>query len=96
MLHLYRRLLAARRASPALATGTIVLCDAPEPVVAFERHAGDARWRVLVNFTAAPVTCDGGGTVVVASDGVGEERPFDGVLRPDQAVLLRTPARDPD
>ena len=42
ILHLYRRLLAARRASPALQLGTLELLDTPEGALAWRRaHDGD-------------------------------------------------------
>ena len=73
ILHLYRRLLAARRASPALHAGDWT------PLRRTRRRAGlRARRRratgalVLVNFTSAPATRRGGGRVEVASDGTGE------------------------
>ncbi len=93
IVHLYRRLLAARRASPALALGSCTLLDGlPAAVVGWRRdHGGDSR-TILVAFGApggpiAPSVATG--TVEVASDGVGEGAPFDGILRPDQAVVLR-------
>jgi alpha-glucosidase len=89
ILHLYRRLLAARRRSDALRLGTSTLLAAPDGVLAFERAAGVERCAILVNFTAARVACGAAGTVVVASDGAGEGGPFGGILAPDQAVLLR-------
>ena len=55
MLHLYRDLLAARRASPALRRGTVRLRDAPEDVLAYERVSGEDRRLVLVNFGDQPV-----------------------------------------
>ncbi|MFN8544668.1 MAG: alpha-amylase family glycosyl hydrolase [Candidatus Binatia bacterium] len=88
ILHLYRRLLALRRATPLLRLGTLALREAPDGVLAFERAHAGARGTVLVNFTSAAVTCDATGTVLVASDGIGEGAPWPGVLGPDQAVVL--------
>jgi alpha-glucosidase len=89
ILHLYRRLLAERRASPALHGGALRLRDAPAGVLAWERVAGDDRRLVLVNFGEERVACDVGGTVAVASDGVGEGHAFDGRLGAAQALVLR-------
>src|SRR4051812_41016843 len=50
-LQLYRAVLAARRASPALRVGAVVLCPAPDGVLVFERQLGDDRRTVIVNFT---------------------------------------------
>jgi alpha-glucosidase len=91
ILHLYRRLLAARRGSPALRLGTWTALPAPDGVVAYRRaHEGDGRV-VLVNFTSevVAVRVSGRSTVEVASDGRGEGRTYGGTLGPDQAVILR-------
>jgi alpha-glucosidase len=92
ILHLYRRLLAARRASPALHVGDQTMLDLPEGVVGFERRAGDDRRLVLVGFTGDEVGLalpDGPWTVEVSSDGAGEGDRFSGSLGPDQALVLR-------
>jgi alpha-glucosidase len=88
ILHLYKRLLAARRASPALAEGEWTALDAPDGVLAYARTHGDDRRVVAVNFTDRAVRWDGVGVVEVASDGVGESASFAGVLLREQAVVL--------
>ena len=88
MLHLYRRLLAARRASPALQGGDWALQEAPAGVLAYERVAGDDRRIVLVNFSETPVVVPARGDVVVASDTSAVGQAFDGTLGPDAAVIL--------
>lgn len=88
ILHLYRRLLAARKHSPALTLGAWELLPAPAEVLAFERTSGNDRRITLVNFASDNRSCPAAGDVVVASDGHGEGRPYTGVLRPDQALLL--------
>ena len=93
MLHLYRRLLAARRASPALHRGAIEPVNEDADVLAYRRTAvGDERL-VGVNFSSdvQQLDVEGEWAVQVASDGVGERRRFAGLLGPDQAVVL-TPA----
>jgi alpha-glucosidase len=90
IVHLYRRLLAARRASPALQLGEEAPVEAPAGVVAWRRWlpgAGDAPV-VAVNMGAEPAALDVAGRVLVASDGQGEGEPFPGTLGPDRAVLL--------
>ncbi|HET6793571.1 MAG TPA: alpha-amylase family glycosyl hydrolase [Acidimicrobiales bacterium] len=93
ILHLYRRLLAARRASPALRRGGYEELDAPEGVLAFRRVAadrpGDDRV-VLVNFGDSDVGCAAPwpATVVVDSRGEGEGGPYAGVLGASAAVVL--------
>ena len=90
VLHLYRRMLAARRASPALHRGDLTLLDAPPDLVAYRRHAGDDERVVVVNMGSEPAAWPVNGEVVeVASDGSGEGRPFGGVVAPDTAVVLR-------
>jgi alpha-glucosidase len=89
VLHLYRRLLAARRASPALQVGDQELLDTPAGTLGWRRSSdGDAR-TVLVNMSEAPARFDQTGTVDVASDGRGDGGPFPGQLDPDTAVVLR-------
>jgi alpha-glucosidase len=91
LLHLYRRLLALRSATPALQRGSLALLDAPDDVLAFERALDGERWIVLVNFgpEAREVPLAGAFTRVVASDGARAGVAFDGVLCAEQAVLLR-------
>ncbi len=90
ILHLYRRLLQARRSSLALAEGAQELLPAPDGVLAWRRVASDADERtVLVNMGSAPVAIEIAGIVEVASDGSGEGAPFSGELGRDTAVILR-------
>lgn len=91
---LYRRLLGARRASPALLAGDWELLDSAPGTLAWRRWTdGDDRL-VAVNFTdgavddAVPGVAHGR-MVEVASDGIGEGDPFPGSLRPSAAVILR-------
>jgi alpha-glucosidase len=90
VLHLYRRLLAARRASPALRTGDLEVLPSPEAVLAWRRRSLDGDERtVLVNMGPDTEQLEAPGIVEVASDGRGEGQPFDGRLGPDTAVVLR-------
>jgi len=90
ILHLYRRLLAARGDSPALRRGTCTPLAAPDGVLAFERTLGDDRRVILINFTGELRPCSAAlGVVAVASDGASEGIAFTGVLAPDAAVILR-------
>jgi alpha-glucosidase len=88
ILHLYRRLLAARRASDALQQGDFAWLDAPEGVLAWRRSFGDETRVLAVNMSESDAALGLAGTVVVASDGRGEGEPFPGTLRRDRAVLL--------
>jgi alpha-glucosidase len=69
MLNLYRRLLVARRRSPALRRGELALRTAGEDVLAYERRSGDDRRLVAVNFGDRPaeLRLDGAWTVEVAT-----------------------------
>ena len=94
ILHLYRRVLAARRSSEALQRGGLTLLPSREEVLAFRRECreadGDARV-VAVNFRDRALEFDPGESlsVEVASDGRGEGERFGGRLDAGQAVILR-------
>ncbi len=87
IVHLYRRLLAARRSSSALRTGDLEMIEAPDGAVAWRRWGDDGARVVAVNMGVA-ASLDIAGTVVVASDGRGEGEPFAGTLGADRAVLV--------
>jgi alpha-glucosidase len=55
MLAFTRKMIAFRRQSAALREGEFIALDAPEPVLAFERRAGDERVLCLFNLGADPV-----------------------------------------
>jgi len=82
-LGLAREVLAARRASHALHSGTLrLLDDAPKGVLAYEREAGADRRRVWINF--------GPGAVELPSGWAAEVRTEDGAQLPaDAAAILR-------
>ena len=93
ILHLYRRLLAVRRTSPALQTGTWRALDAPDGVLASERTAGTDRRVVIVNFgdDTATVPLDGMWQVDVdAADPTAAARPYEGSISGSNALLLST------
>ena len=94
MLALYRRILAARQASPALQLGDWRAIDAPAGVLAYERHhapTGDRRV-VLVNFSddmvRLPLDVAGAYVVEVATDDR-TSGSYDGTVQPSQALMLR-------
>jgi alpha-glucosidase len=89
VLHLYRRLLVARRGSPALQVGAQAVLDSPEGTLVWRRTEGDDERTVAMNMSDVPVTVAVTGTIEVASDGADEGEPFGGVLPPDTAVILR-------
>ena len=100
ILHLYRRLLAARKASPALRTGAIDFVDSPPGVLAYRRHSGppgpgpaDERL-VAINFTDADSGVDlpaGDWAADLAIPAAAPGKPWRGwyPLGADGAVVLR-------
>jgi alpha-glucosidase len=95
LLHLYRRLLLARRASPALREGTIGLLGEAGDVLAYERTAGRDRRLVAISFSPEPSTIElrGEWQVEIASAGEGslcaEGTSFAGRLGPEEAIIAR-------
>lgn len=92
ILHLYRRLLAARRASKALMAGQLRWRPQGADVLCYERVAGDDRRLVAVNFSADSrilAVTDGSWVVEVASGGLECGHPPAPTLPGHQAVLLR-------
>jgi len=91
ILHLYQRLLAARRASPALRGGDFEWLDAPGGALAWRRRDGEDERVVAVSFVDEPqeLSLEGRHDVEVASDGRGEGDGFDGQLRAGSALVLR-------
>ncbi|MEX2292524.1 MAG: alpha-amylase family glycosyl hydrolase [Acidimicrobiales bacterium] len=90
MLHLYRRLLGARRASLALSLGSVRLLDTPPGTLAWVRELQDDTRTVVLNMGAATSAVDLSGIIEVSSDeSLVEGTPFAGSLPADAAVLLR-------
>jgi alpha-glucosidase len=90
ILQLYRRLLAARRASPALQRGALTLLASPEGVLVWERSCEADRRTVVLNFSREPCAVEvmGSQHIEVASDGRGEGELFDGTVAAEQALVL--------
>jgi alpha-glucosidase len=96
ILHLYRRLLAARRASAALRLGDFAWVDGFDPadaasvggVLAWRRSTDSESRIVAVNMGSGVAQVPVAGRVLVSSDGFREGEAFDGTLAPDHAVLL--------
>ena len=93
VLHLYRRAIAVRRATPALVRGSFEPLDVPAGILGYRRSCDDDTVEVLVNFGGDPVDLGDpdsvGAQVVLASDGPVPVDGFSGVLAPDQAVVIR-------
>ncbi len=95
MLTLYRRLLALRRAHPALHAGSLTLLDSPPDVLAFLREDGGERFVTALNFSAVPQVValpQWGEGVVVLSTALDRQGGCDLAaleLRPNEGVLVR-------
>jgi alpha-glucosidase len=88
ILHLYRRLLACRRRSAALRSGTWELLEAPDGVLGYERRAGDDVRRVWANFGDNDIVVDGAGTVELSTRPGPES--WDGRVAGLEAVVVRS------
>jgi alpha-glucosidase len=97
VLSLYRRLLAARKASPALARGTFAFVASPPGTLAYLRGAEADQRATVVNFTEKPadMALPGAWAVEVSTDEAAEGRSFGGRLGPAEAVVLRPTGRQP-
>jgi glycosidase len=85
MLGLYRRLLVLRRAETALSIGAVEMLDAPDGVLAYERHHSGRRLRVLLNLTANDLTVDWRGTPLLSTL-AGEPEP--GMLFANEGLVI--------
>jgi len=95
MLHLYRRLLALRKARPELRHGDLTLLEAPDGVLAFSRSCDDGICHILINMTDEQVQLDEslaplGATIALASDAVEPVEPAHrpAHIGPDQALIV--------
>ncbi|MBM4268008.1 MAG: alpha-amylase [Deltaproteobacteria bacterium] len=91
MLHLYRRILHARRASRALRDGALELLSSPRGLLAYRRVAAEDARVILVNTAEASASIELPSALVVdvASDGVGEGGRFEGIVAASRALILR-------
>jgi alpha-glucosidase len=95
MLGLYRRLLALRRAEPALSVGTYKPLIEQGQIMAYLREAGEQRFLVVLNLGSrpghVPLEAVGLGEIVVATDGRREGEHVTGrlVMLGDDAVVVR-------
>ncbi|MHA6721925.1 alpha-amylase family glycosyl hydrolase [Sphingomonas sp. RS2018] len=85
MLTLYRRLLALRRAEPALSVGAMTLLDAPEGVLAYTRAHDGRSLRIMLNLTGRDVEVDWSGAVLLSTLA---DAPMPGTLRANEGLIL--------
>jgi alpha-glucosidase len=91
ILHLYRRVLAERRGSEALRTGSFEALPAPQGVLAWRRTQGNDSRVILVNFSDRPMDAklDGSHRVRVSTRSSSEGRAYLDRLQADEAVILQ-------
>jgi alpha-glucosidase len=96
MLELHRRLIALRRAEPALSIGSWAPVDAEGDVLAYLREHAESRFLVALNLAHEPASLpfDGAGEVVLSTDINRKNAPVgDRVeLRGDEGVVVRLAA----
>ncbi|MDJ0277050.1 alpha-amylase family glycosyl hydrolase [Sphingomonas sp. 2R-10] len=83
MLSLYRRLLALRRATPALATGAIGEVRADGDVLSYIRSDGTDRYRIVLNLGDRPAPIEPGRVILSTHDDT------DPTLRPAEGRILK-------
>jgi alpha-glucosidase len=94
MLDLYRRLIALRRAEPALSLGTLSVARSPKDVFAFQRRAGDDSFQIALNFSSsheASIRLSDRGSIVESThDPQVQGEPVSALtLRPLEGVIVR-------
>jgi oligo-1,6-glucosidase/alpha-glucosidase len=91
MLALYRQLLALRRANDALSIGSFVFAPAEPDVLAYERRHGGERIFVALNLGGEPrrLLLPAGTAIAEVLASTLASRPLDGMLAPDEGVVLR-------
>jgi alpha-glucosidase len=95
MLSLYRRLIALRRASPALRHGAYRAVFFDEDVLCYERAQADQRFLVALNFGGRPKKISlpswSGRHILLSTDTPGEDLAAPFVLRPHEGAIVGTP-----
>jgi alpha-glucosidase len=95
MLALHRRLLALRRAEPALALGSYAPVEAADNLLAYAREKHGRRYLIALNLGSQPQTLGAAGRVVLSTfldredEAVGETL----YLRGDEGLILETARR---
>ncbi len=85
LLALYRRLLALRRAEPALAVGDFALLDSPDGLLAYRRTAVGRELTILLNMTHEDIAMDWRGDPLLSTL---MDAPVPGMLRGDEGLIL--------
>ena len=87
MLSLTRALLSLRRDRAALRSGGYEAVEAEGEVLVLRRAAGGDRVTIALNLSGAEARVEARGAVLISTR-PGGRRAFDGVLRPDEGVIL--------
>jgi alpha-glucosidase len=95
MLALHRRLLALRRAEPALALGSYAPVEAADYLLAYAREKDSRRFLIALNLGSQPQTLGAAGRVVLSTFLDREDEPFGETLdlRGDEGVIVETGSR---
>ena len=92
ILTLYRRLIALRRAAPALVAGAYVPVSAVDDLFLYRREGADGRYLIALNLGHQPreVVLDGAGRVALSThlDREGDAAGATLALRPDEGVIV--------
>jgi alpha-glucosidase len=93
ILALHRRLIALRRAEPALTLGSCAPVDAEGDVLAYVREHEESRFLVALNLGSRPTSLlwDGAGELVMSTDADRRPEPVRGRvdLKGDEGVIVR-------
>ena len=91
LLHLYRALIALRRAEPALSVGSYAPISVSDDLFAYRRAAGERSLSVVLNFGSTSINIDAPmGTILLSTelDRAGDSQPGALALRPLEGVIL--------
>jgi alpha-glucosidase len=96
MLTLYRKLIALRRASPALTHGTYRAVPVGDNILSYERCHGDQRLLVVLNFASAPsaarIPTRGGEHILLSTCTEPWVASTPLVLRPNEGIIIGGPS----
>ncbi len=90
MLHLYRQLLATRKAHPALQVGSYQRIESPENCLGYLRETDQEKLTIYLNFSDVEIKLSNSGEILLSTylDRAGEEK-GSLVLRPHEGMILQ-------
>ncbi|AEC01993.1 alpha-glucosidase [Parasphaerochaeta coccoides] len=103
ILSYYRTMIALRASLPVLRTGSFHAVKMTKSLFIYERQlsgqpseqSSDEKIRVLLNFSPRNAKAEGNGDVLLSSYG-NQRTTYDGILRPWEALLLRSSETEPE